>query len=96
MKKLALVATFVFAATLQVLAQELGSIGTLTQEEIDLKQCSFDKDASSIILIHEAISDYDDENRLITMHHIKIKILKDAGKEDANISIPFIVKTALN
>ena len=63
--------------------------GIINNEERDLKQCAFGKDANAVVLLHEAFSDYDAQHQLITAHHIKIKILKDRGIESANVSIPF-------
>lgn len=73
-------------------AQEFPGYGVLSNEEINLKQCSFDKDANAAVLLHEAYADHDEEHHLITTHHIRIKILKEAGLSLANISIPFYRK----
>lgn len=73
-------------------AQEFPDYGFLNSEEINLKQCAFDKDANAAVLLHEAYSDYDEEHHLITMHHVRIKILKEKGISSANVSIPFYRK----
>lgn len=70
-------------------AQDFSTYGKITTEELNLKECSFDNEATAVILIDEAISTYNDENNLITNHHLRIKILKEKGIEYANISIPF-------
>lgn len=70
-------------------AQDFSTYGKITTEELNLKECFFDKEATAVILIDEAISTYNDENNLITNHHLRIKILKEKGIEYANISIPF-------
>jgi len=70
-------------------AQEFPSYGKVTPEELKLKECAFDKEATAVVLIDEAISNYNDEHNLITNHHLRIKILKDKGVDYANISIPF-------
>lgn len=70
-------------------AQDFSTYGKISTEELNLKECSFDKEATAVILIDEAISTYNDENNLITNHHLRIKILKEKGIEYANISIPF-------
>lgn len=69
-------------------AQEFTSYGMATNAELQMKQCSFDKDAKAVILLHEAFSDYDEKYHLVTNHHVRIKILKEDGIPVANISIP--------
>ncbi|MEP7142982.1 MAG: DUF3857 domain-containing protein [Ferruginibacter sp.] len=73
-------------------AQEFPGYGIVGPDEISLKQCAFDKDANAVVLLHEAYSDYDDDHRLITTHHIRVKILKEKGISSADISIPFYRK----
>jgi Domain of Unknown Function with PDB structure (DUF3857) len=73
-------------------AQDFPDYGILHQEDINLKACDFDKDATAVVLLHEAYSNYDESYHLITYHHVRIKILKDKGKEAANVSIPFYRK----
>lgn len=81
---------FIFlSTTLFCHSQEFPSYGKVTQEELNLKECSFDKEATAIVLIDEAISNYNDQNNLITNRHLRIKILKEKGTEHANIAIPF-------
>src|SRR6476659_10145174 len=76
----------------QLKAQDLASLGNCTREELQMTECSFDKDATAVVLLHEAKSEYNDEHNLVTVHHLKIKILKDKGIENANIEIPFYRK----
>jgi len=71
---------------------EFETWGQLTQEERDLKICAFDSEAVAIVLIDEAVSDYNDERHLITYRHIRIKILKEKGLEYANIVLQFYAK----
>ena len=66
--------------------------GSPSRAEIDMQQCSFDKNANAVILLHEAFSNYDDEYKLITWHHIRIKILNEKGIDAANIEIPYYRK----
>ncbi|MEI9957584.1 MAG: hypothetical protein WDM90_15100 [Ferruginibacter sp.] len=73
------------------LAQDF-SYGVITREELDLKECPFDKDANAVVLMDEAKSDYDDEGHLITDHHVKIKILKEKGFDAANVEIYYYRK----
>ncbi|RYG01979.1 MAG: DUF3857 domain-containing protein, partial [Chitinophagaceae bacterium] len=70
-------------------AQYFPDFGNIKMSEVELKECEFDKDANAVILIHEATSDHDDRNRLITNHHIRLKILKEPGIEQGNVRIMF-------
>ncbi|CAN5357436.1 hypothetical protein BH11BAC3_BH11BAC3_40390 [soil metagenome] len=92
MKQLLLSAVACLFFILQGKAQIFPYYGIISGNEKELKECSFDKDANAIILLHEATSDYDDEYHLITTHHVRIKILKEAGLSVADVSIPFYRK----
>ncbi len=92
MKKLSLVTLLQICIATVSFAQEFPGYGTVSNEEINLKQCEFDKDANTVMLLHEAFSGYDDERRLITLHHVRIKILKEKGFAEANVTIPFFKK----
>ena len=89
MKRFTLIAACCLFVNSLLTAQEFPDFGIINNEERDLKQCTFDKDANAVVLLHEAFSDYDAQHQLITVHHIKIKILKEKGIESANVSIPF-------
>lgn len=71
---------------------EFETWGKITPEEKALKVCAFDSEAVAVVLIDEAINDYDDERHLITYRHTRIKILKDKGLGYADIEIPFYAK----
>ena len=73
-------------------AQEFLDYGVVSSEEINLKECAFDKDAAAVILLDEAISDYDDNGHLFTSHHIRLKILKEKGFDAANVEIYYYRK----
>lgn len=70
-------------------AQDFIPFGQFSPGEIDMKQCSFDTEADAVVLLHEAYADYNDAYHLITRHHVRIKILKDRGLSNANISIRY-------
>src|SRR5580765_6308943 len=67
----------------------LPAYAVYTNPEIEMKECPFDKDADAVILFDEAVSNYDDEYKLITTRRIRIKILNQRGLDRANIVIPF-------
>src|SRR5436190_24021395 len=68
---------------------ELPEYGKLTGSDISLKECSFDPEAEAIILLDEAMTDYDDAYLMITKRRVRIKILNDKGISRANVTIPF-------
>ena len=89
MKKLILLIVFVGVTLFKSYCQDFPDFGMPSKEEIELKECSFDKTAPAVILIHEAFSYSEDNLQLITTHHVRIKILNQSGVNAANISIPF-------
>jgi Domain of Unknown Function with PDB structure (DUF3857) len=89
MSKLLLIVAF-FSATVVQAQEFFPPMGSYTLDELRMKECSFDKNATAAILLHSARSDYDDQYSLLTTYHIRIKILKEKGIEQANIAIPFI------
>ena len=92
MKKFILFAACIAFATAFSFAQDYPNYGIISQQEFDFKQCEFDKEATAVVLLHEAYSDYDDEHHLITTHHVRIKILKEQGFDWASVSIPYYRK----
>ena len=73
-------------------SQPFPNYGNVTTEELNMKECIFDKNADAVVLLDEAVSDYSDEYNLVTNRHIRIKILKEKGLDNADITIPFYRK----
>jgi hypothetical protein len=71
---------------------ELPKYGEFTREEIEMKECSFDKNADAVILFDEGYSYYDDEYRLVTSRRTRIKILNARAGNRGDIIIPFYSK----
>ncbi|MEO6733239.1 MAG: DUF3857 domain-containing protein [Ferruginibacter sp.] len=92
MKTISLILGCCLFANAFLFAQDFPDYGIISREEIDLKQCPFDKDAHAVVLLHEASSNYDDEHHLITTHHVRIKILKEKGFSAADLAIRFYRK----
>ena len=67
----------------------LPPFGDISEEEFAMKECSFDKEANSVIIFSEAYADHDEDYHLITKRRVRIKILNEKGLDDANIEIPF-------
>ncbi len=68
--------------------KKLPEFGIFSQEEIDLKVCSFDKEAEAVKLIDNAIT-YQFGERCEITRRIRIKILKETGKSFGDVSILF-------
>ncbi|MEO5888897.1 MAG: DUF3857 domain-containing protein [Ferruginibacter sp.] len=92
MKRINLIVSCCLFVSCFSFAQEFPGYGIVNSAEINLKQCDFDKDANAVVLLHEAFSNYDDYHHLVTVHHIRVKILKEKGISAANVSIPFYRK----
>ncbi|MEO6719801.1 MAG: DUF3857 domain-containing protein [Ferruginibacter sp.] len=86
---LLLISMFVYTRSY---TQDFSSYGQVSDYELQLKECAFDKDANAVVLMHEAFSSYDDEHHLITMHHVRVKILKEQGISAANVSLDYYRK----
>lgn len=71
---------------------EFESWGKITPEERSLTVCAFDSEAVAVVLLDEAINDYNDERHLITYRHVRIKILKEKGISYADIELPFYTR----
>lgn len=91
LKSICLITGFLFFIS-NVTQAQLTPFARLSDQEIQLQQCSFDTDADVVVLLDEAQSDYDEQYHLLTRHHIRLKILKEKGIEDADISIPYYNK----
>ena len=92
MKKYSIIAILFLNSLVEADAQEFPSYGNVTTAELEMKECSFDKEANAVVLVDEANSNFNDEYNLVTTRHIRIKILKEKGIEYANIAIPFYRK----
>ncbi|MGF2411987.1 DUF3857 domain-containing protein [Ferruginibacter sp.] len=73
-------------------AQNFPDFGIISAEEKNITNCSFDNDATAVILLDEAVSEHDEEYHLINHHHVRIKILKEKGFDEANISLRYYRK----
>jgi hypothetical protein len=89
MKKNILLAFLLLLSVFKTYSQDFPGYGLISNEELTMKECPFDKEANAIILLDEAISDHDDEYHLITYHHVRIKILNEKGFDAANVSLRY-------
>lgn len=70
----------------------LPAFGNFSQEEINLKECAFDKNAEAVVLLDHAVSDHDDDYRLITHRRVRIKVFHQREIDRGNIRIRFYSK----
>ncbi|MBL7699158.1 MAG: DUF3857 domain-containing protein [Chitinophagaceae bacterium] len=83
---------FIFSALLissAAFSQFSQQFGELSAEEVNMKQCSFDPEASAAVLLDAGNSWYNDDDALITYYHRRIKILKDDGIEYGDVKLSF-------
>ncbi|RTL59204.1 MAG: DUF3857 domain-containing protein [Sphingobacteriales bacterium] len=69
--------------------EDFGNFHSPSTYEINLKECAYDKEATAIVLDHEAMTYYDDDYNMITYHYVRIKILREKGKGAGEITIPY-------
>ena len=72
-----------------VFSQYRHKYGEITPWEINMKQCSFDQQASAVMLVSEAFCDHDEDYHLVTLNHKRIKILSEKGIENGDVTISF-------
>ncbi|HSU50457.1 MAG TPA: DUF3857 domain-containing protein [Segetibacter sp.] len=68
---------------------QITEFGVFTGEEIDLKECEFDKDADAIVFFDQAKSSYNDMHNLVTERRVRLKILKERGIERGDIHLRY-------
>ena len=65
--------------------------GTVSNDDLQLKQCDFEKDANAEMLFEKADLYFSDNLIMITEEiHKRIKIFNDNGKDQADIKIPYL------
>ena len=89
MNKISLCLAGLILVSISVQAQLFPNYGIISEEERQLKECAFDKEAEAVYLLHQGVSNYNEDYNLITEHHVRLKILKEKGIEYANVIIPF-------
>lgn len=84
----ATLAFFFFSVSFLSKAQtNLPGFGEYTTEELNMKECSFDKSADAVVLLDQGNAYFDDQHSLITERRIRLKILKEKGIERGDIRI---------
>ena len=93
MKKLIVLLIVLVYSSIQLKAQNyFEEFGKISQEEIDMKKCSFDPSADAVVLFDVGKSSFvrnDNGFDVVFTRITRIKILTEAGKKFAEVSIPF-------
>lgn len=63
--------------------------GKVTQADLEMKACDFEKDANTEVLIDKGELFYDQSFNIVEDRHKRIKIFNDNGKDAANIRITY-------
>jgi hypothetical protein len=63
--------------------------GNVSDEEIRLKDCAFEPGAAAVVLVDEGYSDFTSDHELLTFLHRRVKILTEAGRQQAEVSLIF-------
>jgi hypothetical protein len=89
MKNKTLLLAIALLLSFSLSAQNFPNFGIVSKEELDLKECAFDKNAEAVVLLAEAESDHDEDYHLMTYHHVRIKILKEKAFNLANVTLRY-------
>lgn len=87
--KTSIALALLLAAAVTAEAQLKNKLGNISESDVALKECSFDEEASAIVLADEGFSDYSESYDLITHRYRKIKILRESGIEYADFQLDF-------
>lgn len=87
--------TFLVLSFTEGLAQKI-KWGSPTAEEIALKECSYDQEANAAVTWAKGNIFLRMGADVVIEKHIRVKVLKQEGKEEANITIPFYSKNNFN
>jgi hypothetical protein len=93
-RRLLLVAGLLTAAAAQAQKSDVPAFGKVEKAELEMKDCDFDKKAEAVVLfdVGELYCDLSMAMGTVTIdieRHIRIKILKDKGFDQANIHIRY-------
>ncbi|MXV52356.1 DUF3857 domain-containing protein [Pedobacter sp. HMF7647] len=65
------------------------TFGKIKKEDLELKNCDFEKDASAMVLFNKGSMYYNDDFSIVVEHHKRIKIFSEAGKKQGDIRIEY-------
>ncbi len=68
---------------------QFSDFGSVSANEMDMKTCTFDPEASAVVLLDEGYSDYTDDRGLMTYYHKRIKVLKEDGIKYGDVKFTY-------
>ena len=82
------ISAILFATGISLKAQTEPPFGSFSQQDISMKECSFDKEAEAVVLLDIAKA-YPVDYSLITERRVRLKILKESAIDRGNVIIYF-------
>lgn len=67
----------------------LPEFGEFSHQERNMTSCTFDKDAPVVVIFDEGQAYHNFQNNFTTYRRVRLKILKEAGLNAANVEIPY-------
>jgi hypothetical protein len=65
------------------------SFGSVQKTELEMKECDFDKNAEAMVLFDKGQLDYIIGNGIDLIRHVRIKILNEKGKNNADVHLMY-------
>ena len=69
---------------------KIPAFGSVNKADLEMKECDFDKNAEAMVMFEKGQLDYILGRGIDFETHVRIKILSDKGKDQADIHIPYI------
>lgn len=89
MKKLSLMVLILSASLFSLAQNETQSFGKVEISDLELKECSFEKDANAMVLFDKGHVYFDQNFDIILQRHKRIKVFNEKGKDNANVRLEF-------
>ncbi|WP_026897620.1 DUF3857 domain-containing protein [Daejeonella oryzae] len=68
---------------------DLQDFGKIDKSDLEMKECSFDKEADAMVLFEKGSLYFSDRLDVYLILHKRIKVFNENGKDEANIRIPY-------
>jgi len=69
---------------------KIPAFGSVEKADLEMKECDFDKNAEAMVLFEKGKTDFIVGKGIDFERHVRIKILNDKGKDEADIHLPYI------
>src|SRR5690606_28145137 len=89
MKLLPLLALFLSTTFHSFAQSDLFPFGKIDVSDLELKECSFEKDANAMVLFDKGDVYFDTNFDIIMRRHKRIKIFNNKGKDHGDIRLEF-------